>query len=645
MRSRRRPGVLVLALLVPALVLAGAAPALAAVDSASDGFGRTVANGFGTADSGGTWTPAGTASRFSVASGAAAIATPAGAQNSAYLLGTAIRDADVTAAVALSALPVGSSAYAGVLARRSSASEYTGRVIVAPSGAISINVLAGATSLKSAVVPGVAATPGATLRIRLQTMGVNPTTVQARLWRSGTTEPSTWQVVATDSSAALQVAGAVGVRTYLSSGATNGPLTSTFDDFAARPIAPPDAPPTARFTVTTTGLDLTADGSGSSDAEGPIATYAWSFGDGATASGALAAHTYAADGQYTVVLTVTDASGRTDTTSRAVSVATANLPPSASFTLDAAGLAATVDASTSTDSDGSVVGYAWSFGDGATATGAAASHTFAAAGSYTITLVVTDDRGATATTSRQATVAPLNAPPVVVVLEQQNALTVNLWGDRSSDPDGTITGYAWSFGDGKAGTGASLSHTYATSGTYTVTLTVTDDRGATAAASRAVTVFASGVRPSQAQWLVDVGNAIEGGTAYLDGHVSGAKPAIVLDIDNTALQSYYQPSTATPPVLAFAQRAVADGYTILVATGRSPDGGSTLRQLVNLGYPVASLCFKDPNATTQASKTACRAAWAAQGYSIIANVGNHTGDLLGGNSGRQYLLPNYAFLD
>ena len=45
------------------------------------------------------------------------------------------------------------------------------------------------------------------------------------------------------------------------------------------------------------------------------------------------------------------------------------------------------------------------------------------------------------------------------------------------------------------------------------------------------------------------------------------------------------------------------------------------------------------------SKTACRAKWTAGGYGIIANIGNHTTDLAGGNSGKQYLLPNYGFLD
>ena len=73
-----------------------------------------------------------------------------------------------------------------------------------------------------------------------------------------------------------------------------------------------------------------------------------------------------------------------------------NQAPTASFTASCAGRACSFDASGSTDADGSVTGYSWNFGDGTTATGATATRTYPTDGVRSVTLTVTDDRGATA---------------------------------------------------------------------------------------------------------------------------------------------------------------------------------------------------------------------------------------------------------
>lgn len=83
-----------------------------------------------------------------------------------------------------------------------------------------------------------------------------------------------------------------------------------------------------------------------------------------------------------------------------------NDPPKAAFSANCDQLTCTVDGSGSSDSDGSIAAYAWDFGDGTTATGATAGHTYTAAGTYTIKLTVTDDRGGTGTLSQQVQVAP-----------------------------------------------------------------------------------------------------------------------------------------------------------------------------------------------------------------------------------------------
>ena len=164
-----------------------------------------------------------------------------------------------------------------------------------------------------------------------------------------------------------------------------------------------------------------------------------------------------------------------------------NLPPTARIAATATGLAASFDATGSTDVDGTIASYAWKFGDGTTGTGATASRTYTAAGSYLVTLTVTDNRGGTSSASRLVKVAPLAAPKAAFTAAA-NHLAVSFDGSTSTDADGSVTSYAWNFGDGTTGSGRTASHTYADGGTYTVTLVVTDDSGLTGTTSSQVTV-------------------------------------------------------------------------------------------------------------------------------------------------------------
>ena len=106
-----------------------------------------------------------------------------------------------------------------------------------------------------------------------------------------------------------------------------------------------------------------------------------------------------------------------------------NVSPVASFTASADGLAVSFDASASSDPDGQITAYAWSFGDGTTGTGAKPSRTYAAAGTYTVTLTVTDDGGATGTTTSQVTVTKPLDPGAQVASDAFGRTTTNGWGD------------------------------------------------------------------------------------------------------------------------------------------------------------------------------------------------------------------------
>lgn len=256
----------------------------------------------------------------------------------------------------------------------------------------------------------------------------------------------------------------------------------------------PNAGPTAAFSSSSAGLKATFDGADSSDADGTIASYGWDFGDGTPAgSGVSPSHTYATAGTFTVILSVTDDKGATATTSHDVTVAPApNQAPTAAFTSSVVALKATFDGSDSSDVDGNVASYAWDFGDGsAPGTGTTPEHTYAAAGTYTVKLTVTDDKGATASVSHDVTAVAANEAPSAAFSSAATLLKVAFDGSGSSDPDGTVDSYAWDFGDTTAaGSGVSPSHTYASAGTYTVRLTVTDNKGATNLVTHDVTVTA-----------------------------------------------------------------------------------------------------------------------------------------------------------
>ena len=147
-------------------------------------------------------------------------------------------------------------------------------------------------------------------------------------------------------------------------------------------------------------------------------------------------------------------------------------------------VAITFNGSASSDPDGSVVGYQWNFGDGGGAAGAMPVHAYAATGTYTVTLAVTDSDGLThsvVTTAQVADGSGLQSPVARVGGPYRGTVATPLSfdGSASSDADGTIVSFDWTFGDGTAGSGARLMHVYSSARVYTVVLTVTDDSGRT----------------------------------------------------------------------------------------------------------------------------------------------------------------------
>ncbi|MET0684066.1 MAG: PKD domain-containing protein [Solirubrobacteraceae bacterium] len=236
------------------------------------------------------------------------------------------------------------------------------------------------------------------------------------------------------------------------------------------------------------------------DPDGGAITYRWQLADGAV-NGAGFSRTFTQAGTYEATVTATDDQGQTASKTVSVTVTGGgepeNGPPEiveaeADVTSGPAPLDVLFNA-VADDPDGDALTYSWDFDDGGSAFGAEADHTFDAAGTYDVTLTVSDPDGASdsATITITATDPPGNRPPSV----QAGALPASgpaplavLFTAAGSDPDGDVLTYAWDFGDGSAGTGRRARHTYAASGTYTAKVTVKDVAGATGTAMVQVVV-------------------------------------------------------------------------------------------------------------------------------------------------------------
>lgn len=261
------------------------------------------------------------------------------------------------------------------------------------------------------------------------------------------------------------------------------------------PLVRDNQPPIANFLyvpLNPTAIDTVffTDNSTDPDGTSDIVNWSWDFGDGTVSYQQHANHSYSSNGIFTVVLTVRDTCGASDSSNQTITVP--NIPAYTNFTYDPL-YPITSDTvhftSISFDYDGYIVNWTWDFGDGNYGYGEITSHMYGN-GSYTVILLTRDDDGATNFSIKTIDVVNVR-PEVDFTFLPPNPTTADIiqFIDQSSDRDErSIVNWTWDFDDGTIRYAQNPTHRYDDNGTYSVMLTISDDDGAINATVKIVNV-------------------------------------------------------------------------------------------------------------------------------------------------------------
>jgi hypothetical protein len=166
----------------------------------------------------------------------------AGSNRKAQLQTVSAEDVEIRSVLSLEEISDGGGTFVSLAGRTSGfSSEYRGKVWVKATGAVQLQLVAlqsGESTLAAANIAGLSVGAGDRLAVRMQVVGTSPTTIRAKVWAAGTAEPAAWQLTATNSTAELQDAGAVGYSVSNAGSVTTGANVVRLDDFWAGPPSP-----------------------------------------------------------------------------------------------------------------------------------------------------------------------------------------------------------------------------------------------------------------------------------------------------------------------------------------------------------------------------------------------------------------------
>lgn len=328
---------------------------------------------------------------------------------------------------------------------------------------------------------------------------------------------------------------------------------------------------------------------------GSNVAYTWNFGDGNFGNGATTSHTYASAGNFTAIVTATNGSGSVSTST---GVVITNQPPVANAGANqtmSVGATVNLNGTGSSDPDNHTpLAYGWTQSGGPAVTlsnSASSTPSFtapAAPAVLTFALVVTDSEGLAS--SPDSVVITVNDVAITGLAAQSSSPTrlTDATFFTATISAGSNVVYAWDFGDGNFGSGASASHTYASSGFYNVVVTATNGEDLSTANTSVLVTNSAPVANAGADQSVDVNSTVQldgsassdpdGHTPLTYGWAQSGGPAVTLS--SNAVQSPTFTSPATPAVLTFTLRV-----TDSTGLGSSPD-----TVVINVGdVPLSNL--------------------------------------------------------